>query len=165
MKRAVLVSAQLQLNHGVRVQYHDPLEISLDCPLCHRTRRTVVLRQADNTAICTPTKHAFPARIIARHISHDTSPELRLLVQYDYQPFVDTKYQSESTGIPSWGRVNFTCTCPNCGMLSTTSTQTNIVRPWTHRCACSYALYTDVIELPEFELVPLEFTLVDESAQ
>lgn len=162
--RAILISARLQLNRGVRVQYHDPLEISLDCSHCQRTQRTVILRQADNTAICTPTKHAFSARIVARHISQDASPELRVLVHYDYQPFVDSKYQRESTGVPSWGRINCTCTCPNCGNLNTTSTQTNIVRPWTRLCACGYALYTDAIELPEFEPVSLEFALSDDSA-
>lgn len=162
MDRAVLVSAQLQLSPGVRVQYDDLLEISLDCSKCQRTRRTVILRQADNLAICTPTRHAFSAHIVAHHISQDASPKLRVLVHYNYQPFIDRKHQHASTGVPSWGRINCTCTCPHCGNLSTTSTQTNIVRPWTCLCTCGYVLYSDAIELPQFALVPREFRLSDD---
>ncbi|KAB8140055.1 hypothetical protein F8S13_25615 [Chloroflexia bacterium SDU3-3] len=155
MNRAVLISVQLQLGLGVQLHYLDPLEIALDCYQCRRTRRTVVLRQADGAAICTPKRHAFPAQLAAWHIGEPASPEIRLLVHYDYQPFADAKYPVDSTGAPSWARVNLTCVCPCCGEVSAASTQTNIARPWTQRCPCGYALYTDAAVMPRFTAVSL----------
>ncbi|KAB8140052.1 hypothetical protein F8S13_25600 [Chloroflexia bacterium SDU3-3] len=158
MNRAVLIAVQLRLADGVQLHYLDPLEIALDCHQCRRTRRTVIIQQADGSAICTPARHHFPAQLAARHIG-DAPGQIRLLVHYDYQPFADAKYPIESTGVPSWGRVSFTCACPRCGALSAASTQTNMVRPWTQRCACGLALYTDAAVMPRFEPVPLTFSL------
>jgi hypothetical protein len=71
-------------------------------------------------------------------------------VQYRYEPFTDAKHpdHSKPSGEPTWGRVAFEASCPNCGQVAKASTQTNIVRPWVCRCKCGSVLYAERTEQP-----------------
>jgi hypothetical protein len=127
------------------------LEVSLDCFVCERLNRTVVLKLGEDSGRCTPTGHPFPGRLLemaVRPAIHSLTVTYRVL--YRYEPFTDRKYpaRGRARGAPTWARVSFTVRCPKCGAVSERSTQNNIVRPWTCGCACGLPLYTEEVEMP-----------------
>jgi hypothetical protein len=150
MERVAEVAVRFEFPARAMICYRDPLELSLDCPVCRRCWRTVIFREGQAEGKCTPTGHAFPGRITSKYEAHDGGvASVVYRVAYRYEPFTDAKYPSRRpSGEPSWGRVAFEVTCPECGEVTQASTQTNIVRPWTCRCKCGCVLYTERDEQP-----------------
>jgi hypothetical protein len=153
---AVAVHASFAFNGVVQIQFANRLELSLDCAICQKKWRTVVLSSTDRESFCTPTHHPFPARIVDQKVFTDRGvTEVVYTVEYEFFPFEDSRekwrHDPIAHAMPSWGRVHFDLTCPRCGRVSKRSTQTNIVRPWTAYCECDWPLYTETHELPLFE--------------
>lgn len=154
MSETVSVKVILNIYDGVKVSADDLLELSLNCFVCERTRRTVFLRVGEETGICTPTKHLFPAKILTKEtLSETKSVELNYQVEYWFAPFVDRKYKESAQDILTWSRVHFHITCPKCGEAKTLSVQNNTVRPWICYCSCGYELYSETEEYPKYEKV------------
>ncbi len=147
MLRVAEVSARFAFTEGVAVTFGDSLEVSLDCCICHRCRRTVVFQVGGVEGKCTPTGHPFPGKLIGKEVGVG-SVSYRL--EYWFEPFEDAKYKGiRKVGpAPTWARVGFTVVCPRCGESQRCSTQNNIVRPCHTDCRCGTRLYTEVEELP-----------------
>jgi hypothetical protein len=145
--RAAQVAARFAFAEGSRVTFSDTLEVSLDCCICRRCFRTVILTRGNVEGICTPTGHPFPGKIVGLEAGANS---VIYRLEYLFEQFEDAKYPGRRTpqDRPTWGRVGFEITCPNCGHKTPHSTQTNIVRPWTCRCECGQVLYTETDEMP-----------------
>jgi hypothetical protein len=145
------VSARFAFAAGAAVTFSDSLEVSLDCCICHRCRRTVIFQLGGVEGKCTPTGHPFPGKLVGREAG-PSSVAYRL--EYWFEPFEDAKYKviRQVGPRPTWGRVGFTVVCPRCGESSRCSTQTNIVRPCHTDCKCGLRLYTEQDEMPVLSL-------------
>ena len=146
MERIAEVTVRFEFPVGAQVTFNDSLELSLDCPVCRRCCRTVAFWVGESEGRCSPTRHAFPGRIINKQVAQEgkvTSVVFR--VRYSYEPFTDAKYleKRKPSGEPTWGRIQFQVKCPLCGEVRNAFTQTNIVRPWLCQCKCGCDLYTD----------------------
>ena len=151
MIKTVSIQTILHISAGVKVSPGEFLELSLDCFICGRTRRTVGLRDGTEEATCSPTKHPFPAKILERR--GDVGARLATLsyrVEYWFAPFEDRKRGHPAAELPRWGRVHFEMACPVCGESRMRSVQNNIVRPWSCACSCGHHLYTEEEEYPRF---------------
>jgi hypothetical protein len=143
---------------GVTLSFEPGLEVSLDCAVCGRTRRTVVFDAPGEPGRCTPTDHVFPGQIgppllTSRIGSFGRVAECTYTLTYEYSPVSDPKYPERiSSSLPRWARVSFQATCPNCRATSNCSIQNNIVRPWTCACRCGYPLYKETAEFPAFRI-------------
>lgn len=111
----VAISVRIDCNDGVQINFLDKVEASLDCVTCQRANRTVIISPHDGTAICTPTGHAFPARITGRQLVAEFPPEIRLILEYEFEAFVDRKYKElrPVKVVPTWGRIHFEVICPH----------------------------------------------------
>jgi hypothetical protein len=140
------ISARFAFADGALVRFCEILEVSLDCCVCHRCRRTVILKVGAVQGKCT-TGHPFPGKIVGMEANAD-SVVYRL--EYWFEPFEDVKYpdRRKAQGRPTWARVGFELVCPKCGQASRQSSQNNIVRPWTCHCKCGHVLYTESDEMP-----------------
>ena len=124
-----------------------PFEASLDCVGCRRRCRTVRFSALGARGRCTPTGHEFDGTLVELE---NRGGLLRASFRYRYQVFVDAKYPDEDryrgfeAGAPTWVRFSFSVTCGGCTLASTTSTQTNIGRPYVYMCQCGRPLYEDV---------------------
>ena len=167
----VRIRAPFTFNGPVNAEFADGVEFSLDCAICRKKRRTVVISPVERFSYCTATQHIFPARVVHRTIiTADGITEVVYLVEYYYMPFEDAreKWSSDpaSHAMPPWGRVHVALTCPMCGKMGRHSTQTNIVRPRTAHCDCGHAHFTETREVPLFEqvdMLPPGWRLIDES--
>lgn len=141
------------MSPDVKITLGKSLEISLDCHICNRQRRTVVMSEG-KPSYCTPTRHAHSARVLGNEIRR-TNDRTEIIYQfsYDFEPFWDKKYQSTASNNLSWGRISFTLACPQCDKAMERSTQQNLVRPWSCVCDCGYLLYVDDEETPVFDTV------------
>jgi hypothetical protein len=144
------VAVRLKFAPGATVSFGDPLELSLDCPVCRRRRRTVIFREGQTEGVCTPTRHPFPGRITGKEVvQHGLTWSAAYRVAYRYEPFTDAKYPSEKpSGQPSWARMPFEVVCPECGRVTKTSTQSNLVRPRSCQCQCGRVLFTEQDPMP-----------------
>ena len=160
MNRTATARVSLKFSPNVRIAIYKVLEVSLDCPVCERLRRTVMLAteqyqvtrsyqnetvhltQAERPAVCTPTLHDFPARVVHREVTNSLVPEIIYRFEYEFRDFIDHK-GGHSSDTPTWARVSFTATCPHCSTETATGTQSNIVRPYTKRCTCGQVLFVD----------------------
>ncbi len=146
------VKVILKTSDRVKVRADDTLELSLNCFICERSRRTIILNANKQSGICTPTKHLFPSKILEKEVcGNSNSIEIKYKVEYWFAPFVDKKYNEMAQDILKWGRVHFYVTCPKCGEEKKSSIQNNIVRPWTCFCNCGFTLYSETEEYPKFE--------------
>jgi hypothetical protein len=165
----VKVKTRIQRNVGVQVTFADLLELSLDCSICQRLRRTIMLTSGNETsaitprmevislslhdrpAICTPSLHTFPGQITDKTVDKTGLPTVTFNVRYDFVPFTEMKYGKTylAQPEPTWARIHFSLLCPQCGTIRKKTTQTNLVRPWTTSCDCGYPLFTDDMP-PEF---------------
>lgn len=155
--RLAEVDCRLNLNEGVNVLFSDELEISFDCISCKRTGRTIVFYVEEKWGRCTPTKKCvgFCGRLLGKQChSSDNSFSVRYTIAYAYEPFLDLKYGDASNGGPTWARVHFFVSCPDCQVQSKWSTQNNIVRPISRNCKCGKLLYTEMDEMPRFGWKP-----------
>ena len=147
MIRVGKVQVELELTRGVRLDFKDKLEVSLDCSACQRRCRTVVFPSKDDAPFCTPTRHEFAGKLLSVQ-SEETGTTFEF--QYEFESFVDTKYPNEQRysgierGAPTWARAWFSATCPACGKNNSGSTQSNIVRPSVERCICGKDLFKDL---------------------
>ncbi|WP_225632092.1 hypothetical protein [Streptomyces solaniscabiei] len=105
------------------------LELSLDCFVCRRTRRSTSFEHGQEEGLCSADdehpEHPSPARIAAYDVTNERERKsLRAVVDYWWAPFHDTK-------LPSGPGVR------------TFSTQTNVVQP-VHdtRARCTHPLAT-----------------------
>lgn len=115
--------------------------------VCRRTRRTVGLRVGMAEGVCTPTKHPFPGAIVSKDVSVSGGvAEITYVVQFWFAPFEDIKRSGEAVGHRSWARVRFTLDCPRCQRRTSSTTQTNLVRPFSDDCECGFKLFTDSVE-------------------
>ena len=147
MLRVAQISAQFAFADGAVVTFSDTLEVSLDCCVCHRCRRTVIFKIGGVEGKCTPTGHPFPGKIVCME-ANANSVVYRL--EYWYEPFEDAKYpeRRKAQDRPTWGRVGFDVECPKCGQANRQSSQNNIVRPRTCHCKCGQVLFTESDEMP-----------------
>ena len=138
--------------------FSECIEVSLDCPIGKRCRRTVILGYKGEPSRCTGcvdpgARHDFPAEIVSITSSREVLPEFDLVrgnyeIEYEFEVFIDRKHKSESAPDLSWSRVTFTLTCA-CGITKEMSTQTNLTRPWQVFCQCRRLLVN------ERDIVPL----------
>jgi len=157
MQAEVVVS--LPLERGVEVAFDGPLEVSLDCGFCQRTRRTITFTPDAPEACCAPgsarrpgvAHPPFPGRIVGLEVSRDArvvTATWRL--EYDASPFEDRRYGPELrpwTGRPCWARAPMTLWCP-CGASTAARAQSNRARPWSLHCGCGRLLFTERRESP-----------------
>lgn len=149
MKRQGFVEVELSLRDDVTTSFSHSLEVSLDCPTCQRRRRTIVFDGCGKPGKCTPTRHEFRGVLKSAVFEEGYA---RFEFDYEFSDFIDIKYPDEEQeryalfekGAPSWARVYFDINCPACGRTTTTSTQTNLVRPWTCACECEQPVYDDL---------------------
>src|SRR5262245_33385998 len=94
MLRVAEISARFAFADGAAVTFGDTLEVSLDCCICHRCRRTVVFKVGGVEGKCTPTGHPFPGKIVGMEASAN-SVVYRL--EYWFEPFDDAKYPERRT--------------------------------------------------------------------
>ena len=163
--RIGIVRASLEFVADAQVAFDETLEVSLDCHVCRRRCRTVIFRPGASDGICTPTRHAFPGRILNVESRAEGNAHIAIfLFRYEHEPFRDAKYPDEQRygtkelGAPTWARVSFSVTCPGCGTRSEHSTQTNLVRPWRCICNCGRPLYAETAEMPQLSWRPAEPT-------
>jgi hypothetical protein len=156
MNYLVGISVRVDCNDNVQITFLDKIEISLDCVTCQRSLRTVIISSSDDAAICTPTRHPFPAQIVSKEIRSNSPPEVVFNLQYEFEAFTDRKYKLPAKGKPHWARVHFEVTCHRCATKFTTSIQNNIVRPWSKVCVCGYLLYAETEEFPKFQVLSVE---------
>lgn len=152
MKKTVEVIARIEAAPKVVVEFAEGLMLMLDCHVCQRTRRSVIIRPGDEPAFCTPTRHDFPARLLAKAEKREGGiREVVYTVAYESEPFQDAKYPQRTLDEEvRWGRVSFQVTCPRCSQVKEASTQNNIVRPWICFCKCGEMLYEERDEMPRF---------------
>lgn len=124
---------------------------ALDCPVCKRSRRTVVLYEQQEKSFCTPSGHGFPGHISRLEISRQKNlVTASYEIEYAFEAFADAKHPHRNIGpAVTWSRATFTVTCA-CGMETTHETQNNIARPWKAACACGQDLYYETSEIPLF---------------
>jgi hypothetical protein len=150
-----IVESQFALTPGCGILFDDHIEVSLDCPACCRTGRTVNFYGNVGKAVCTPTGHAFPGvleDVVRGEAEGRTTVTYRL--RYTTASFMDSKRQERSVPHPTWARVHFQLACPSCGTRNPATTQNNLVRPWSVRCKrCHETLWVDSQEMPRFRLV------------
>ncbi len=150
-----IVEATFEFADGVEAEFGDTIEVSLDCPVCLRTGRTIGFHDIAGTARCSPTGHPFPGVAESRTVSFDAG---RTTVAYRLRhataEFTDPKYHYLSVRHPTWARIYFHLQCPDCGQRQRDSVQNNIVRPFMVRCKqCSRDLCEHRVEMPLFRSV------------
>jgi hypothetical protein len=158
MDRKAEILTILPVNKGVEIIFGDKLEVSIDCFQCQRKRRTVIFKVGDKLGVCTPTNHSFNGQITENSFQHSGNTfSARYEITYEYEEFTDKKYPDDmnyyglSKGIPTWARVNFLVKCPKCNRTRESSTQNNIVRPFSQYCDCGFILYSESIEMPKLQ--------------
>ncbi|MEW8194560.1 MAG: hypothetical protein AB2793_12690 [Candidatus Thiodiazotropha sp.] len=156
MNTEINIRASIFPNKGVEITFEQYFEVSLDCSQCGRTHRTVIFEESERLGRCTPSGHEYPGNIskVAVKVKKGLFKkeiECYFKLKYEYTEVKDKKYPDRvSSSLPTWGRVNFTVSCPKCRNTAKYSMQNNIVRPWTNICKCGYKLYTEKDEYPIF---------------
>lgn len=157
------IEAAFAFAPGVHTDFSDRLEVSLDCPVCIRTMRTVVFTQEPPAAFCTPTRHAFPGLLDAKTVSTEQDRTIvRYRIHYKTAEFVDETDHLPSVRHPAWARISFELTCPRCGALVPESVQNNLRRPLKRPCKCGLLLYEEIEEMPHFRTYARDGALLHE---
>lgn len=158
MSALIECRASIFPNKGVAISFAQGVEISLDCSVCGRTRRTVIFEFPDQQGRCTPSGHVFEGQVGAMQVTAKEKGgqreiECRFRLNYNYVPVKDQKYpQRVSSRLPTWGRIHFRAKCPKCSAdVDRLFVQTNLGRPWSCKCKCGYELYTHRDVFPVFE--------------
>jgi hypothetical protein len=132
----------------LEIGFSDNLAVVLDCVVCKRTRRVVLLGGDERESKCTPTGHRFPGRVVGHETlnkptlwpSRLSRSEHKYRIEYEYESFADSKNGRMATSEPRWARIGFILRCPKCGEENQDGTQSNIVLPRISRCGCGVAL-------------------------
>ncbi|WP_242907813.1 hypothetical protein [Actinomadura terrae] len=160
MLRSLEIGATLS---GVESAHRDGLfwqptiELSLDCFICERVGRTTAMKLGDERAVCLSRrdhKHFTAARISAFDATiQDDRLVLRSVVDFWWTPFRDAKRGTEATPLSRWVRLHYGYYCPHKEASGKGSVQTNLVRPWSPRCAqCETEIAVDA-EAPSIRLL------------
>jgi len=164
MKRRYSVTSHLRFGNGVQVTLdHYPLEVSLDCHVCGRGHRTIVMSTTGEPATypltpehsytvnnhgllakCTPTGHEYPGQMESVAVLSKPHVAIQIVFNCDFEPFVDLKHGTEAKDECTWARISFSAQCPQCGKAGRQSTQTNLGRPHRTSCSCGNLLYDDI---------------------
>lgn len=146
------IKAVLELSEAVGIELGTSLEVSLDCAICLARRRTVKVYELREYGNCIKTKHQLAIKINSKTYEiENNSVVIAYQIEYWYAPFYDRKQNEESQWLPTWGRINFSLTCPKCRLKTETFTQTNLVRPRTIDCECGFVLAAEKEIMPVFE--------------
>jgi hypothetical protein len=158
------IIADIVTDPEAAVRFDSSVAVSLDCPVCRRTSRTIVLKSDPPEAYCTPTRHDFPGRLDAITVDAN-GPAHRIVyaIAYDTADFVDMRHNDTSTRNPTWARVSFDVTCA-CGVVTRSSVQNNSVRPYVNRCACGRVVSDERTEQPQFRAFDSAGTLLYSAA-
>lgn len=123
------------------------LQVSLPCMHCKRDYRTVIFESLGQKGICTPRAKCdgFPGTLVERKMNRLLDKvEIHYEIEFTYEPFKDEQLGKEPVlGKYGWARIYFSVKCAACGEEELISTQENMVRPHTHKCACGQALFTE----------------------
>ncbi|HBW73873.1 MAG: hypothetical protein UX10_C0001G0002 [Candidatus Magasanikbacteria bacterium GW2011_GWA2_45_39] len=164
MKINFAAKAILICRKDVIIQPLETTEISLDCAVCKKLHRTVIIHKDIKKTQCAG--HNFLAviktiennkKVWKSFFMKEDVHEIIYHIEYEYREFEDprdrTGYDRRmSNEYPSWGRINFLITCPKCNTTQKHFTQNNLVRPFIGVCEhCAYQLYKDDKEQPLFE--------------
>jgi hypothetical protein len=145
----------LKLRNPVTITLQDHVELSLDCFMCLKMRRTVFIFADENKSFCTPsyyTRHSYPARILENSvIAGKEVTEIIYTIEYEYRPFIDKRYfqqelaleHAKSNQIPAWGRISFKLSCPNCAETWETGTQSNVIMTRSQVCKCGFMYWEE----------------------
>ena len=160
MRYICTVEAPIQLAKGIEIQFSENLLVSLHCPICKRSHRTVVLKEDESLSYCTPTKHHFPGHVVSHSFispkskgffSNKNIAIASFEIEYYFEKFIDKKYPNRDISeVPTWARIDFDLVCP-CGVRKKHSTQNNLGRPWHAVCDCGKILYYEIEEIPKFK--------------
>lgn len=153
-------------NNAASIKFSNKILVSLDCFICKRSRRTVVLYEDQEKSFCTPSKHQFPGRITQIDISERENADLvrqrsvvtaTYCIEYEFEEFIDEKvaqsnYYSprEISPKPTWSRATFQLTCI-CGEQTQQETQNNLGRPTKLVCKCGKDIYYEIEPIPLFK--------------
>ena len=140
------LTCDFKMNPESFIKVADKLEISLPCVNCQRDHRTIIFENINKKGICTPRNKCdgFPGELIEREIIKELdSVKIHYLIKFEYHPFIDLKYNVESSFKFGWARVYFTIKCAQCQKENTISTQENVGRPWDVKCECGSIIYQD----------------------
>ena len=150
------LTCNFQLDPNTFVQVADELEISLPCINCQRDRRTIIFEDLDVPGICTPRKkcNGFPGKLSKREVTKTSNGvHVNYLIDFDYTPFIDRKYNMKVNFEFGWARVYFTIKCAQCDRENTISSQENLVRPWHAKCDCGNIIFKDVENPFTYEVI------------
>ncbi|MFC8067776.1 hypothetical protein [Streptomyces sp. NPDC057293] len=152
MLRSVEITAEMtgprQDAGSHNLHWQKRLELSLDCFICRRTRRTTSLQHGQEHALCSADDehpmHPTAARVAAFDVTDELErTTLRTVVDYWWAPFQDTKRDQAATALSltPWVRLHLGYYCPEARQPGAFSIQTNMVRPVRHTCGqCDYLL-------------------------
>ncbi|MFC9960144.1 hypothetical protein ACFVIB_22690 [Streptomyces nigra] len=154
MLRSVEISAELTGPlHGEgfhNLHWDKRLELSLDCFICGRGRRTTSIHYGLEHALCSGDdeypEHPTAARIAAFDVTKERERmALRAVVDYWWAPFRDAKRDQAATALSQtpWIRLHLGYYCPQARQSGAFSIQTNVVRPIRDTCGhCDHLLAT-----------------------
>lgn len=149
-----------QAQRKLELGFSDNLAVVLDCVVCKRTRRVVILAGDERESKCTPTGHRFPGRVAGHETVSKQSPwpsrlsrsEHKYRIEYEYEPFSDSKNGRAATSEPRWARIALVLRCPKCGKENQGGTQSNIVLPRVSRCGCGAVLLKETGQSFRFDV-------------
>jgi len=137
-----LVSA----SKNVLLEINPELEASFDCMNCRRSHRSVIFKTIGSRGICTPRKKCYGFPGILRSVSIKRDGYLysvKYLIDFNYEQFIDLKYNTDSKLGATWARINLKLSCPKCERVTDNQTQDNLGRPRIFNCECGYLLYEE----------------------
>jgi hypothetical protein len=151
----------LSLGPEVAVSLAQDLEVSLACPYCRRTNRTIGFTLGATSARCNAgsaerddTEHPpYPGQLVDLDVRRASGGEVAATYRLDYtvSPFDDSKYgpiRRPWSGHPTWARAKYSLTCPSCKRVASTFTQSNLSRPRRDTCTCGFDFYIERREMP-----------------
>jgi len=157
--RSEIVVPLILSNNVLDIQFNEDVLVQLNCPVCKKSGRTVVLYKERGDSYCTPTRHEFKGCITGIEVTDRESVGLisskykvtaTYHIEYDFSGFIEKRYPREvidpSPKFP-WSRAGFKITC-KCGLQTDIETQNNQERPWQYKCKCGKELYCEVDEIP-----------------
>jgi hypothetical protein len=146
------ITAVLDVDSQTRIVAAPTVEVALDCGICQRTARTIIL-SANTESLCRSTRHPFPGRITSHHVDVEHGQAIiRYRIAYQTWNFIDPKREEPSVLHPTWGRVTMQVTCPGCKSVVERSIQNNSYRPDRRVCECGTVLFTEQAENPQFQV-------------
>jgi hypothetical protein len=123
------------------VLWKPKIELTLDCFLCERVGRTVILEGGEERALCTSDQKRGPHPTAARIAGFDTEtwdrrPRVRAVVDYWRAPFHDARRDAPAMPLTRtpWVRLHFDVRCQASRERVAASTQTNLLRPAVTKC-------------------------------